>query len=96
LVAGFRNQTYEGNSMLVLVYHFQDTEAARAIQAHADGTRVLGVAALFFSTETRDSVSQSLDKAVTPVFGLLGAAPPGRAEATCSQVRRCRRRSRAT
>jgi hypothetical protein len=45
LVAGFRNQTYEGKSMLVLVYHFQDREAAEFLQRYADDTRILGVAA---------------------------------------------------
>lgn len=45
LVAGFRNQTYEGKSMLVLVYHFQNREAAEFLQRYADDTRILGVAA---------------------------------------------------
>jgi hypothetical protein len=45
LVAGFQNQTYEGKTMLVLVYHFQNREAAAAIQAYASDSRIVGVAA---------------------------------------------------
>lgn len=45
IVGSFKNQTYEGSSMLVLVYHFQNSEAASVVQAYADGKRVIGVAA---------------------------------------------------
>eukprot|EP00418_Pyrodinium_bahamense_P076310 CAMPEP_0179073022 /NCGR_PEP_ID=MMETSP0796-20121207/32356_1 /TAXON_ID=73915 /ORGANISM="Pyrodinium bahamense, Strain pbaha01" /LENGTH=738 /DNA_ID=CAMNT_0020770201 /DNA_START=121 /DNA_END=2337 /DNA_ORIENTATION=- len=44
-INNFRLQNYEGPRQLVLVYHSNDTEAARLVQSYADGTSIRGVAA---------------------------------------------------
>lgn len=44
VVKGFLNQTYEGPSMLMLVYHYQNAEAAKAVRPFADGRRIHAVA----------------------------------------------------
>lgn len=44
-IAEFNAQTYEGPSQMVIVYHANDTEAARLVKLYADGSRIKAVVA---------------------------------------------------